>query len=126
MLANHKLSNGDTEGCPSVFSEAMAYGLPLIGGTGAGVDTAIIHGENGFIVNAMDDDALDQAILTILKDKNLAKEISIKGKAKLARDHLPSVVGAAFRESINRFILELPAKGFQKEFNIKCPSLKYK
>jgi glycosyltransferase involved in cell wall biosynthesis len=126
VLANHKLSNGDTEGCPTVFSEAMAYGLPLIGGTGAGVDTAIIDGENGFIVNAMDDNALDQAIFTIFSNKNLAKEMSVNARAKLERDHSPSVVGAAFRESIIRFICHLPAKGFQKEFNIKCPSLNFK
>ena len=48
------LDNGDTEGCPTVFSEAMAHNLPLIGGTGAGADTAILHGKNGYIANVKD------------------------------------------------------------------------
>ena len=38
------LDNGDTEGCPTVFSEAMGHEL-FMGGTGAGADTAIIRGK---------------------------------------------------------------------------------
>jgi glycosyltransferase involved in cell wall biosynthesis len=124
VLANHRLKNGDTEGCPSVFSEAMAYGLPVIGGTGAGVDTAILDGENGFIVNMEDSKALDDSIIRILSDKETAMYMSLYGRKKLKRDHFPSVVGASFKKSINRFILNKPATGFQEQFNIKCPSLK--
>ena len=52
ILAHTMLKNGDTEGCPNVFSEAMANNLPVIGGTGAGADTAIIDNYNGYIVNS--------------------------------------------------------------------------
>lgn len=126
VLANHQLDNGDTEGCPSVFSEAMAYGLPLIGGTGAGVDTAIIHNENGLIIDTLDKNELDEAILAILTDINMAKKMSYTGSLKLKRDHTPESVGLSFRKSIDRFFFKRPAEGFQKEFNVKCPSINSK
>ena len=51
VLAHRMLSNGDTEGCPTVFSEAGAHGIPLIGGNDAGASTAIIDGINGLFVS---------------------------------------------------------------------------
>ena len=126
VLANHQLDNGDTEGCPSVFSEAMAYGLPLIGGTGAGVETAIIHTENGFVIDMLDEKELDKAILSILTDAKMAKKMSYYGTLKLQRDHTPESVGSSFEKSIYRFFFNRPAEGFQKEFNVKCPSINSK
>ena len=67
VLAHTLLENGDTEGCPTVFSEAMGYGLPIIGGTGAGADTAIIEGCNGFIVNSKNIEEIVDAIKRSLR-----------------------------------------------------------
>ena len=123
ILANYCLSNGDTEGCPSVFSEAMAYGLPVIGGKGAGVETAIIHNENGLIINTSDPDKIDNAIKDLLTDKNKAKLMASNGRRKLFRDHHPEVVGKSFGLSIERFLEGSLAADFQAEFNKTCPSL---
>ena len=114
VLANHELENGDTEGCPSVFSEAMLYDLPLIGGKFAGVETAIINNENGLVVDVKNESELDAAILKILSDKSYSEFLSLNGKRKLTRDHLPEVVGELFKNSISRFLEDKPAKDFQK------------
>ncbi len=123
VLANHELENGDTEGCPSVFSEAMLYDLPLIGGKYAGVETAIINNENGLVVNVKNESELDAAILKILTDKSFSEFLSLNGKRKLTRDHLPEVVGELFKNSISRFLEDKPAKDFQKKFNSSTPSI---
>lgn len=123
VLANHELENGDTEGCPSVFSEAMLYDLPLVGGKFAGVETAIINNENGLVVDVKNESELDAAILKILKDKSYSDFLSLNGKRKLTRDHLPEVVGELFKNSISRFLEDKPAKDFQKKFNSSTPSI---
>ncbi len=123
VLANHELENGDTEGCPSVFSEAMLYDLPLIGGKFAGVETAIINNENGLVVDVKNESELDAAILKILTDKSYSEFLSLNGKRKLTRDHLPEVVGELFKNSISRFLEDKPAKDFQKKFNSSTPSI---
>jgi glycosyltransferase involved in cell wall biosynthesis len=123
VLANHELENGDTEGCPSVFSEAMLYDLPLVGGKFAGVETAIINNENGLVVDVKNESELDAAILKILKDKSYSEFLSLNGKRKLTRDHLPEVVGELFKNSISRFLEDKPAKDFQKKFNSSTPSI---
>ncbi len=123
VLANHELKNGDTEGCPSVFSEAMLYELPSIGGKFAGVETAIINNENGLVVDVKKDSALDEAILKLLESKFTRDIFIVNGKKKLLRDHHPRVVGKQFERSIERFINEKPATGFQKKFNSSVPSI---
>ena len=41
----------DVEGFGLVFVEAGRYGIPVIGGKGAGVDEAISDGVNGFLID---------------------------------------------------------------------------
>ena len=123
VLANHELKNGDTEGCPSVFSEAMLYELPSIGGKYAGVETAIINNENGLVIDMKSESALDKAILQILRNKSLRDNFILNGKKKLLRDHHPEVVGKQFEKSIERFLNDKPAVDFQKKFNSSTPSI---
>ena len=117
VLAHTLLKNGDTEGCPTVFSEAMGHGLPVIGGDGAGADTAIIEGKNGFIVHSPDIEELSNAISKIFLDPDLAKSMSEYGKKKLKRDHDPKRNGLAMQDSLKRFQENTLAKGYQKNFN---------
>ena len=123
VLANYQLSNGDTEGCPSVFSEAMAHGIPIIGGTGAGVDTAIIDGQNGLIVNSENELDLLNAMKEILTNEAQFKSMSANAKKKLLRDHHPDAIGKAFNKSIYRFLSNKKADAAQARFNKEIPSL---
>ena len=119
VLAHTLLENGDTEGCPTVFSEAMGHGLPIIGGTGAGADTAIINGKNGFIVDSKNIIDLANAIKKIFSDPSLADSMIKAGRKKLDLNHDPKKNGIAFQKSINRIMKNLPAKGYQKNFNLQ-------
>jgi glycosyltransferase involved in cell wall biosynthesis len=87
VLANSMLKNGDTEGCPVVFIEAMSYMLPVIGGLGGGVDTAIKNGKNGYILNTDKIDLLTNRIYVLLTNLSLVKKMSNESKKKLKTDH---------------------------------------
>lgn len=117
VLAHTLLENGDTEGCPTVFSEAMGYGLPVIGGTGAGADTAIIEGKNGLIVNSKKITEIVDAIKKILLNPVLSEEMSKFAKQKLEKDHDPVKNGIALQKSLIRIINSDLAVGYQKELN---------
>ena len=100
VLAHMMLDNGNTEGCPTVFSEASGSGLPVIGGTGAGADTVIIEGKTGFIVDARDIKELSKTISKILNDKDLAYSLGKAGSVKIKNEHTPKVTGKKFYEVI--------------------------
>ena len=117
VLAHMLLKNGDTEGCPTVFSEAMGHGLPLIGGTGAGADTAIISGKNGYIVDVRNQEEFVSKIKDILSNKELSEKMIEYGKEKLSNDHDPKKAGIALAKTVERIILGKSAEGTQLYFN---------
>tara|TARA_Y100000389_G_scaffold203779_1_gene253428 strand:- start:795 stop:1955 length:1161 start_codon:yes stop_codon:yes gene_type:complete len=102
ILAHTMLQNGDTEGCPTVFSEAMANNLPVIGGTGAGADTAIINGYNGYIVNSKDINSISNAIKKILNNNELYYKMVDNCKIKLFKDHNPKINGNIFGKFVKK------------------------
>ncbi|MBI4063339.1 MAG: glycosyltransferase family 4 protein [Elusimicrobia bacterium] len=110
VLANMMLANGNTEGCPTVFVEAAACGLPVIGGTDSGASTAIEDGRTGFIANSRNIDELSERIDRILRDPGLAESMAKAGIAKVLRDHLPERAGAEFYRSLARFSDRLDSK----------------
>lgn len=103
VLAHMMLENGDTEGCPTTFSEASGNGLPVIGGTGAGASTAIVNGKTGFIVNCRDVDLLASRIKEILTNPDLARRMGDAGVEKIRTGHVPAVTGPAFSSAIMKF-----------------------
>lgn len=108
VLAHMMLPNGDTEGCPTVFSEAGGCGLPVIGGTQAGASTVIVEGVTGFIVDARDTAALAAAIGRVLGDPALAQRMGAAAIEKVKRDHVPAVTGPKFCAAIDKIIKGVP------------------
>lgn len=104
VLAHMMLENGDTEGCPTVFSEASGNGLPVIGGNDAGSSTAIIHGKTGYLVNSRDINELAYRIKMILTNPELAEAMGKAGREKVKREHVPQVIGPKFSEAIKKIV----------------------
>lgn len=63
--------NGDTEGLPTVISEAMASGLPVIGTNNGGISSIIINGDNGYVVPEKDIGELKKAINKLIYDMEI-------------------------------------------------------
>jgi glycosyltransferase involved in cell wall biosynthesis len=96
ILANYMMENGDTEGCPVVLVEAMSYLLPVIGGEGGGVDTAINDGKNGYIIDSSQITEVANKIILILNDINLIKQMSLYSKKKIISEHNIKVISQKF------------------------------
>lgn len=110
VLANRMMDDGNTEGAPMVIADASAHGIPVIGGTGGGVETVVTDGETGFIVDAGNIGELAGKIKQILTCPDLANKMGQAGKEKIARDHDPKKAGKLFGESIIRLTREYDRK----------------
>ncbi len=67
------------EGLGIVFIEAQACGVPPIGTRVGGIPDVIQNNENGLLVEPKDSAAIARAIIFLLKDKDLANRLSLRG-----------------------------------------------
>ena len=67
--------NHDIEGFGLVFLEAAAAGIPVVGSKECGVDDAVLDGKNGFLVNFRNPEDFADAVLSILRDEKLKKQM---------------------------------------------------
>jgi phosphatidylinositol alpha-1,6-mannosyltransferase len=74
------------EGFGIVFLEAGACGKPVIGGRTGGIPDAVLDGVTGLLVDPDDHDAAAKAIISILKDENLARRLGSQGCERVRRE----------------------------------------
>jgi len=72
------------EGLPNIVLEAMAAGLPVVATAVGGTPELVIDGETGLLVPPHDPAALAQAILTLLRDPDLARRLGENGRQRVA------------------------------------------
>jgi glycosyltransferase involved in cell wall biosynthesis len=94
------------EGFGNVIAEAMACGTPVVStDCPHGPGEIITHGENGLLVPPANPDALSKALLQLLEDQDLRRELSKNGERR-AQDFHVSEIGRQyldlFREVIGR------------------------
>mgnify|MGYP001605524019 CR=1 FL=1 len=70
----------DIEGFGIVFTEAAAAGLPVVGSKNCGVEDSVKDGKNGFLVAEDDVEGFADAIIKILKGKELYEKMSANSK----------------------------------------------
>jgi glycosyltransferase involved in cell wall biosynthesis len=70
------------EGMPRSILEAMASGKPVVATDIAGCRDEVVHGETGLLVPVGDAEALSQAILTLLRDPDLARRMGQAGQQR--------------------------------------------
>jgi glycosyltransferase involved in cell wall biosynthesis len=68
------------KGLPLSVLEAMACGLPVVGFDVPGMNDVIVNGENGLLVPARDPKALANAVLALLNDEDLRRELGQKAR----------------------------------------------
>ncbi len=74
---------GDAEGTPVAILEAGAAGLPVVSTRHAGIRDAVLDGETGFLVEERDINGMADAMIRLLRDKNLCRSMGEK-----AREHI--------------------------------------
>ncbi len=68
------------EGFGLVYLEAGAYGLPVVATRTGGVPDAVREGETGFLLEPEDVDGIAAAILRLLKDNELSRQMGRKNR----------------------------------------------
>jgi len=72
-----------TEGCPNVLMEAMAAGLPVVAASTGAVDDLIEDGLSGIIAPKADSLALANAILTIVRNADMACNMGANARRRI-------------------------------------------
>ncbi|MBC8216000.1 MAG: glycosyltransferase family 4 protein [Candidatus Marinimicrobia bacterium] len=80
------------EGFGLVFLEAMAQGLPVIGGNVGGTPELIQNEENGILISPGDSAILQNAILKLLNDRNIRNKIIQNGYKTLEKFSVKNMV----------------------------------
>ncbi len=80
-------STSDAEGFGMVLAEANACGRPVVGSRIGGIPDFVKDGENGFLASPGDPVDLADRIITLLRDKDLARRMGRSGRTKVVREH---------------------------------------
>ena len=78
-------SDGNQEGIPNSMLEAMATGLPVFATDHGGLPEAIENSVSGILVPERDFDALSQALLQTVQDRNLLARLARNGAEVVAQ-----------------------------------------
>jgi glycosyltransferase involved in cell wall biosynthesis len=70
-----------------VGREAMAHGLPIVGFDAGGIREWLFDGENGFLVPWKDTDCFAERIEQLLRDKELARRLGLRGRELVSQQH---------------------------------------
>jgi len=87
------------EGLPYVIVEALASGLPVIASSVGGIPEAVVHGENGYIVEPGDAESLAACILALAGDADLRRAMGERNR-RLAAEHYSTEGAIARLESL--------------------------
>jgi len=81
------------EGFPNALIEAMHMGLACIStDCPTGPSELITNGENGFLIEVKDQDALESGLNTLMNDNELIKSFSVSAKKTVQRFNVDSVL----------------------------------
>jgi glycosyltransferase involved in cell wall biosynthesis len=78
--------------------EAQLMGLPVVVASDGGPKEIILHNKTGLIVNSKDSKAIAKAIISLLKDKKLAKELAIAGQKRALDKYSASLTAESYKK----------------------------
>jgi len=106
VLPFRKARGGDQEGLGLVTIEAMGCGLPVIVGDVPAVRDVVQHGHNGWLVKGADPGDLTKAILLLLSDRALAKQLALQGREDVLTRFDWSVVARIYEKLLIALLTE--------------------
>lgn len=94
--------NNKIEGLPNALIEASARSKPLIAGDHGGSKEAVNNRETGLLVNPESVEDVAKAIITILKDENLASNMGKLGRGNIVNKHTEEAMIANYITAIKK------------------------
>ena len=97
-----------------VLLEAMAVGAPIIASNISGYASVVTHGQEGLLVPPKNSSELAKALIYLLKDESLRRQMGVKGRATAEQYSWESVarrVVAVYDRVISNFSPRLQSEG---------------
>ena len=82
LMPSQTTSSGDSDGLPTVISEALLHGLPVIASDVAGIPELIENEVTGLLVPQKDPAAIAAAVEQMVKHREWALEMAERGRLK--------------------------------------------
>jgi len=111
VLATRGDGEERVEGFGLVFVEALAHGVPVIGGRVGGVPEAVRHGVDGLLVDPRDPAALATAIADLLADPQQANEMARRGRERALAELSTRAMGQRFLDAVRGASSDQPGDG---------------
>ena len=109
LQASHALLlTSMSEGIANVLLEAMSTGLPVVTTDAGGVDEAVAHGENGYVVPIRDFRAAGDYLLQLAASPDLQRSLGSRARARMVAEFDLQRQGPLFLELYER-VLATPA-----------------
>lgn len=86
------------------YSEANACEKPVIAGEIAGVTGAVVDGETGLLVDPHDTDAISSAIIRLLTNPGLARELGRNGRKRVETELNWEIVGKKLEKFLKQVV----------------------
>ncbi len=101
-------ASGNRDGLPTVILEALLHRLPVIATDVAGIGEVIEDGVTGLLIPPKDPQAIAEAVLRLIRDREAALALAERGRSRICLDFNA--------ERNHRRVLEL----FQKSMQFSC------
>ena len=85
MPCRSRLGGLEVEGWGNVFIEAAACARPVVVGDSGGARESLVPSETGLLVDGSDDDAVADAVASLLEDRERAEQMGLAGRARVER-----------------------------------------
>jgi glycosyltransferase involved in cell wall biosynthesis len=92
------------EGLPKVLLEAAACGRPVVATDVPGCREIVKHGENGFLVPLRDAGALAEALLSLIRDSALRRNMGERGREMVMREFTVEHISRQFLDVYERLL----------------------
>jgi glycosyltransferase involved in cell wall biosynthesis len=90
------------EGMPNAALEAMACGRPVVASDVDGCAEVVVDGESGRLVPPEDEEALADAIVEVIGDRQAAERMGRAGRERVERDFTVARMVSAYKELYER------------------------
>jgi glycosyltransferase involved in cell wall biosynthesis len=98
----------------AVIPVAYTFGKPVVATTVGGLPELVEHGQTGYLVPPRDEQALADALVCLLRDKELRQRLGSNGKRKVETDLSPDAVArqtlAVYRQAIGDRIASVKSR----------------
>ena len=99
------------EGFGIAYLEGMGFGLPALGTTAGAAKEIITHGENGFLIEPGDSDALAQCLRVAARDRDVLEKLSLGARQRYLAQPTWEDSTRRIREFLCTFVRD--SRGFQ-------------